>query len=186
MTFPRSKLLIAAAFGAVALSACANHGYSDDADQMTATTEQPNIVALAASQDNLSTLVAAVKAADLVDTLSGSGPFTVFAPDNAAFEKLPAGTIDTLLLPSNKATLQSVLTYHVVAGEVRAEDLVALITSNGGTAMVSTVNGGKLSARVENGNVLLTDAKGNTSTVTSTNIDASNGVVHLIDTVVMP
>ena len=151
-----------------------------------AAVETGTIVAVAAGNDALSTLVAAVTAADLVDTLNSDGPFTVFAPPNDAFAKLPEGTVETLLMPENKATLAGILTYHVVAGEVMAADLVQAITDNGGTFTVTTVNGADLNASIVDGNVILTDATGGTATVTATDIDASNGVVHLIDTVVMP
>ena len=151
-----------------------------------AAVETGTIVAVAAGNDALSTLVAAVTAADLVDTLNSDGPFTVFAPPNDAFAKLPEGTLETLLLPENKATLAGILTYHVVAGEVMAADLVQAITDNGGTYTVPTVNGADLTASIVDGNVILTDATGGTATVIATDIDASNGVVHLIDTVVMP
>tara|TARA_R110000764_G_scaffold100649_1_gene185769 strand:+ start:3381 stop:4007 length:627 start_codon:yes stop_codon:yes gene_type:complete len=151
-----------------------------------AAVETGTIVAVAAGNDALSTLVAAVTAADLIDTLNSDGPFTVFAPPNDAFAKLPEGTVETLLMPENKATLAGILTYHVVAGEVMAADLVQAITDNGGTFTVTTVNGADLTASIVDGNVILTDATGGTATVTATDIDASNGVVHLIDTVVMP
>ena len=151
-----------------------------------AAAETGTIVAVAAGNDALSTLVAAVTAAGLVDTLNSDGPFTVFAPPNDAFAKLPEGTVETLLLPENKATLAGILTYHVVAGEVMAADLVQAITDNGGTYTIPTVNGAGLTAAIVDGNVILTDAAGGTATVIATDIDASNGVVHLIDTVVMP
>ncbi|MFT5775331.1 fasciclin domain-containing protein [Hyphomonas sp.] len=151
-----------------------------------AAVETGTIVAVAAGNDALSTLVAAVTAADLVDTLNSDGPFTVFAPPNDAFAKLPEGTVETLLLPENKATLAGILTYHVVAGEVMAADLVQAITDNGGTYTIPTVNGANLTAAIVDGKVVLTDAAGGTATVIATDIDASNGVVHLIDTVVMP
>lgn len=132
------------------------------------------------------TLVAAVKAAGLVETLSGTGPFTVFAPTNDAFAKLPAGTVETLLKPENKATLTSILTYHVVPGKLAAADVVAAIQAGGGKAELTTVQGGKLTGSIVDGKVILTDAKGGTSTVTATDIMESNGVIHVIDTVVMP
>lgn len=144
------------------------------------------IVDVAASNGDFSTLVAAVKAADLAGTLSGAGPFTVFAPTNAAFGKLPAGTVDNLLTPPQKSTLTSVLTYHVVAGKVKAADLVAKIKAGGGKAMVTTVQGGMLTASMSGDSVILTDAKGGTSRVVATDVKASNGVIHAIDTVVMP
>lgn len=146
----------------------------------------PDIVSIAASDDNFGTLVAAVKAADLVGTLQGDGPFTVFAPTNAAFDKLPAGTIPTLLKPENKSQLQGVLTYHVVAGEVKAADLVHAIKDNGGIYNITTVNGGTLSAQLIEGAPYLIDANRNAARITATDIDASNGVVHVIDKVVLP
>lgn len=144
------------------------------------------VVDIAAGSRDHSTLGAAVQAAGLVDTLKGSGPFTVFAPTNAAFGKLPAGTVDNLLKPENKGTLTSVLTYHVVPGRLMAADVARAIQSGGGSATVTTVQGGRLTARVENGAVVLTDAKGGKARVTATDLSAGNGVVHVIDTVVMP
>ena len=138
-----------------------------------------------ASPDH-TTLVAAVQAAGLVDTLKGTGPFTVFAPTNAAFDKLPAGTVDGLLEPAAKDQLTSVLTYHVVAGNVDAAELTRQIEAGGGSATLTTVQGGTLTARVDGGNVVLTDAKGGTSTVTAADLRQSNGVIHVIDTVLMP
>lgn len=131
------------------------------------------------------TLVAAVKAAGLVDTLSGAGPFTVFAPTNDAFAKLPAGTVDTLLLPQNKAMLQSVLTYHVVPGRITAQELMAKISAGGGRATLTTVQGGTLFATMMGDTVMLTDAKGGMSHVTQANVMQSNGVIHVVDTVLM-
>lgn len=144
------------------------------------------IVENASTASNLTTLVAAVKAADLVETLSGPGPFTVFAPTNNAFAKLPAGTVETLVKPENKATLTSILTYHVVPGRLTAKDIMAAIRTGGGEAKVTTVNGGQLTASMMGGKLMLTDAKGGMSMVTMANIMQSNGVVHVIDTVVMP
>ena len=138
-----------------------------------------------ASPDH-TTLVAAVQAAGLVDTLKGTGPFTVFAPTNAAFDKLPAGTVDGLLEPAAKDQLTSVLTYHVVAGNVDAAELTRQIEAGGGSATLTTVQGGTLTARVDGGNVVLTDANGGTSTVTAADLRQSNGVIHVIDTVLMP
>jgi uncharacterized surface protein with fasciclin (FAS1) repeats len=138
-----------------------------------------DIVGLAVATPDLSTLVAAVKAAGLVSTLQGSGPFTVFAPTNAAFAALPAGTLDSLLLPENKATLAGILTYHVVAGKVLSTDL-----KDG--QVVTTVKGDKLTVNVGGGKVTLTDAKGGKATVKAADIMASNGVVHVIDAVVLP
>ena len=144
------------------------------------------IVQNASAASNLSTLVAAVKAADLVETLSGPGPFTVFAPTNAAFAKLPAGTVTTLLKPENKAQLASVLTYHVVSGNITAKAALAAIKAGGGKATLTTVQGEALTARVTNGKIVLTDAKGGKSTVTTADVMQSNGVVHVVDTVLMP
>ena len=137
------------------------------------------------SQDH-TTLVAAVKAAGLVDTLKGTGPFTVFAPTNAAFGKLPAGTVDTLLKPENKAMLSGILTYHVVAGRVMAKDVIKLIKQGGGKAEIKTVAGGMLTATLDGKAVMLTDAKGNSAKVVAVDLVSSNGVVHVIDSVVLP
>lgn len=144
------------------------------------------IVQNASAASNLTTLVAAVKAADLVDTLSGPGPFTVFAPTNAAFAKLPAGTVETLVKPENKATLTSILTYHVVAGRLTSADIARAIKAGGGKAVLTTVNGGTLTGSMMGNKLILTDAKGGTSTVTMANVMQSNGVVHVIDSVVLP
>lgn len=145
-----------------------------------------NIVGTAAGSADHTMLVAAVKAAGLVDTLSGKGPFTVFAPTNAAFAKLPAGTVDNLLKPENKAQLQAVLTYHVVAGKLMAKDVLAAIKAGGGKAVVTTVQGGKLTASLMGNRVMLTDAKGRMAHVTTADLDTTNGVIHVIDGVVLP
>ncbi|MBC7651241.1 MAG: fasciclin domain-containing protein [Deinococcales bacterium] len=145
-----------------------------------------NIVQNAINSKDHTTLVAAVKAAGLVETLSSAGPFTVFAPTNAAFNKLPAGTVATLVKPENKATLTSILTYHVVAGKYNAKDIVKLIKKGNGTAEFTTVQGGILKASLKGKRVLLTDAKGGKSYVTIADVNQSNGVIHVIDTVVMP
>ena len=142
-----------------------------------------DIVDVAAGSKAHTTLVAAVKAADLVTTLKSKGPFTVFAPTNDAFAKLPAGTVDNLLKPENKATLVSILTYHVVAGKLDAKAVLAAIKKGGGKAVLTTVQGGKLTATVVNGKVVLTDEKGGKATVTATNLESSNGVIHVIDAV---
>ncbi|CAN1500532.1 COG2335 Secreted and surface protein containing fasciclin-like repeats [Flavobacteriaceae bacterium] len=138
-----------------------------------------------ASKDH-TTLVAAVTAAGLVETLSGKGPFTVFAPTNEAFTKLPTGTVETLLKPENKAMLQAVLTYHVIAGSLDSKAVVAAIKKGNGTATVTTVQGGKLKASLSGKNVILTDEKGNTSTIVAVDIISSNGIIHVIDSVVLP
>jgi uncharacterized surface protein with fasciclin (FAS1) repeats len=144
------------------------------------------IVGVAASNENFSTLVAAVKAADLVGTLNSEGPFTVFAPTNEAFAKLPAGTVESLLKSENKATLSSILTYHVVAGKFMAADVIKAIQANDGKFVITTVNGEKLTAHIMDGKVMLQDSKGGSSTIILTDVAASNGVIHAIDSVVMP
>lgn len=132
------------------------------------------------------TLVAAVKAAGLVDTLKGSGPFTVFAPTNEAFAKLPAGTVETLLKPENKEMLTRILTYHVVAGRWGAAELKKQIKEGHGQATLKTVSGGTLTAMMQGDNIILKDEKGDTSTVTIPNVFQSNGVIHVVDTVLLP
>lgn len=148
--------------------------------------EDKTIVAIAAGNENFSTLVAAVKAAELIETLNSEGPFTVFAPVNDAFAKLPEGTVASLLKAENKETLTSILTYHVVSGKFMAADVVKAINSNNGQFKITTVQGGILTASLSGANVILTDTKGNISTVVIADVDASNGVIHAIDTVVMP
>ena len=145
-----------------------------------------DIVDVAISSDDHSTLVAAVVAADLVSTLKSEGPFTVFAPTNDAFAKLPAGTVDFLLKPENKSILAGILTYHVVSGSVDAKAVLAAIKSGGGKVVLTTVAGGKLTASVMDGKVVLTDEKDGQSIVTATDLKGSNGVIHVIDTVLMP
>ena len=132
------------------------------------------------------TLVAAVKAAGLVDTLNSPGPFTVFAPTNDAFAKLPAGTVDTLVKPENKATLTKILTYHVVAGKLSAKDIKAGIKAGHGKYAMTTVEGGTLTATMKGGKIMLTDEKGGMATITTADVFQSNGVIHVIDTVLMP
>jgi uncharacterized surface protein with fasciclin (FAS1) repeats len=144
------------------------------------------IVENASKSADHTTLVAAVKAAGLVETLSGPGPFTVFAPTNAAFQKLPAGTVDTLVKPESKKALTGILTYHVVAGRMTAQDLAKAIEQGGGTAKLTTVAGGSLTATQTGGTITLKDAKGGTSKVTQGDVMQSNGVVHVVDTVLMP
>lgn len=145
-----------------------------------------DIVDVAAGSKDHTTLVAAVKAAGLVETLKSAGPFTVFAPTNDAFAKLPAGTVETLLKPENKAALTGILTYHVIAGNLDAAAVVAAIKKGNGKAEVATVAGGKLTASIENGKVILTDGKGGKATVTATDLKGSNGVIHVIDAVLLP
>ena len=145
-----------------------------------------NIIENAVNSSDHTTLVAAVKAAGLVATLQGAGPFTVFAPTNEAFEKLPKGTVESLLKPENKAMLTKVLTYHVVAGKWDAKDLAKLIKDGGGSATLKTVAGGTLTATMKGNKIMLTDEKGGVSTVTIKNVYQSNGVIHVVDTVLLP
>ena len=162
---------------ALSLAACAPAATSE----ATAPAKPGTIVDVAVANGNFKTLVAAVKAAGLVDTLNSAGPFTVFAPTDAAFAKLPAGTVDTLLKPENKATLVKILTYHVVPGKVEAATVVTLDGKK-----VATVQGQDVTVNVAGGKVSLTEAMGGTSNVTATDVQASNGVIHVIDTVLMP
>ncbi|WP_394729641.1 fasciclin domain-containing protein [Altererythrobacter sp. GH1-8] len=188
------KLTLALASAAsLAVAACAETETQDtmadeaSADMTTnADTAAGTIVEVAQGNDDFSTLVAAVTAAELGETLSGEGPFTVFAPSNAAFEKLPEGTVKTLTTEDTE-TLGTILKYHVVAGNVDAATLTQAITDAGDEGYtVETVGGGTLTAAVVDGKVVLTDATGGTATVTATDVAASNGVIHVIDTVLMP
>ena len=145
-----------------------------------------NIVQNAMQSKDHTTLVAAVKAAGLVGTLEGKGPFTVFAPTNAAFEKLPTGTVDTLLKPENKEKLAGILTYHVVAGKWTAEQLAEKIKAGNGAAELKTVNGETLTAKMDGDSIVLTDERGDSAKVVIGNVMQSNGVIHVIDTVLMP
>src|SRR5665213_1298639 len=145
-----------------------------------------NIVQNAVNSDDHTTLVAAVKAAGLVDTLEGPGPFTVFAPTNEAFAKLPAGTVETLLKPENKEMLTKILTYHVVSGKMDSKDIAAAIKAGMGKAELNTVSGGKLWASMQGKDLIPTDEKGDKSKVTIANVEQSNGVIHVIDTVLLP
>jgi uncharacterized surface protein with fasciclin (FAS1) repeats len=148
--------------------------------------QSKDIVATAASVDDFSTLVTAVKAADLVEVLQSKGPFTVFAPVNQAFKDLPDGTLKTLLNKENITTLQSVLTYHVVKGNVMAEDVLAGIEKGGGKLSVKTVSGKEFTVMLKGENVVIMDQNGNSAKILKTDIKASNGVIHVIDTVIMP
>lgn len=145
-----------------------------------------NIVENAVNSKDHTTLVAAVKAADLVETLQSKGPFTVFAPTNEAFANLPKGTVETLLKPENKKLLQTILTYHVVAGKFSAADVVAAIKNGNGKAALKTVSGGTLTAWLKGNEVYLTDENGNSAKVTIADVNQSNGVIHVIDAVVTP
>jgi uncharacterized surface protein with fasciclin (FAS1) repeats len=153
---------------------------------VAAVKQQKDIVDIAVGSEAHTTLVAAVKAADLVATLKSAGPFTVFAPVNEAFAKLPAGTVETLLKPENKAMLSKILTYHVVAGNLDAAAVIAAVKKGKGKAVVATVSGGSLTVTVEGGKVKLTDENGGSAFVTTADLKGSNGVIHVIDAVVLP
>ena len=183
---------------AAMLGGCETYGMDDGSQMASASADTTvmvggaamypsrNIVENAVNSADHTTLVAAVKAAGLVDTLSSPGPFTVFAPTNDAFAKLPAGTVDTLLKPQNKQMLTDVLTYHVVPGRVSASQLMQMIRDGGGMARLETVNGGTLTARMQGGNVVLVDARGGTATVTQADVFQSNGVIHVTNAVSLP
>ncbi len=183
------KLALASTI-AWSIAACSPEAATDDVateDAMAAEEAAPGtIVDVAVGDDNLSTLVAAVTAAELGDTLSGEGPFTVFAPNNEAFAKLPEGTVETLTTDDTE-TLGTILTYHVIAQAVDAASLTGAIEGAGeGGYEIPTVNGGTLTANVVDGAVVLTDAAGGTATITAVDVEASNGIVHVIDSVLMP
>jgi uncharacterized surface protein with fasciclin (FAS1) repeats len=200
MTFSRSAAAMTAVL-ALSLSACTTMDGDAGMNGMGRTSASaggtvmvggaamyPNrtIVQNAVNSRDHTTLVAAVQAAGLADTLSGAGPFTVFAPTNAAFQKLPAGTVETLLRPENRGMLQSVLTYHVVPGRLTAADLMQRIKAGGGQARLTTVQGGTLTARMMGNRVMLVDAKGGMSHVTQADVMQSNGVIHVTDSVSLP
>jgi uncharacterized surface protein with fasciclin (FAS1) repeats len=184
-SIPRLAATLAAATAlTVGAAACSSDDSDSTADTTTSTTEAPaeemgTIVDVASGNPDFSTLVTAVTAADLAETLSGEGPYTVFAPTNAAFEALPSGTLDELTMPENKDTLTAILTYHVVAGEVLSGDL-----TDG--QEVETVQGETLTVGVTDDGVTLTDASGNTVNVVTADVEASNGVIHAIDGVLLP
>ena len=179
----RIALLSAAALGALALTATIVAPVSAQEKTVmvggAAMFPSRNIIQNAVNSRDHTTLVAAVKAAGLVDTLEGKGPFTVFAPTNTAFGKLPAGTVDNLVKPENKPTLTKILTYHVVPGRLEASDL-----TDG--KKLKTAEGEELTVKKADGKVMIVDAKGGTSTVTISNVHQSNGVIHVVDTVLMP
>ncbi|MFH7019161.1 fasciclin domain-containing protein [Flavobacterium sp. FlaQc-47] len=145
-----------------------------------------NIIENAVNSKDHTTLVAAVKAAGLVETLQGKGPFTVFAPTNAAFDKLPAGTVETLLKPENKKMLQTILTYHVVAGKMNASDIAKAIKAGKGKATLKTVSGGTLTAWMDGKDLYISDESGSKAKVTIADVNQSNGVIHVVDTVLLP
>ena len=196
MKTPRHAAIAAASLASTLLiAACSNaEETAPPAEAMPAEAAAPapaeaqgTIVAVAQGAGDFSTLVAAVQAAGLVDTLNGGGPFTVFAPTDAAFGKVPAATREALLAPAGKADLAKILTYHVVAGRVDAATLTQQIRDGGGSATLTTVEGGTLTARAgADGSVTLTDENGGSATVVQADVAASNGVIHAIDTVVMP
>jgi len=180
------KLLTLLFAVALATSASAAFAQEDPMVGGAAMFPSKNIVENALNSQDHTTLVAAVKAAGLVDTLEGAGPFTVFAPTNEAFAKLPAGTVDTLLKPENLDTLKKVLTYHVVAGRITTDDLKKMIHDGGGKATLTTVEGGSLWVMWKGGKFWIKDDKGNMASITIPNVYQSNGVIQVIDTVLMP
>ena len=203
MTFTprRSILVVGVAAGAIFAGACspadtaetpapaeATEAAAQEAPMVGGAPMYPTktIVENAVNSADHTTLVAAVTAAGLVETLSGPGPFTVFAPTDAAFAKLPAGTVESLVEPANKATLTKILTYHVVPGRVTAADLMGQIQAGGGSASLTTVEGGTLTASLRGNAVILTDETGGEATVTQADVFQSNGVIHVTDTVSMP
>jgi uncharacterized surface protein with fasciclin (FAS1) repeats len=175
-----------AGLGAIALSAGSAANARNPMVGGAAMYPTRNIVENAVNSKDHTTLVAAVKAAGLVETLSSKGPFTVFAPTNAAFAKLPAGTVETLVKPENKGTLTSILTYHVVPGRITAGQIASMAARNRGTATLKTVQGESLRFRKSGRGWVVVDAKGGTSRITIANVMQSNGVIHVIDTVLMP
>jgi uncharacterized surface protein with fasciclin (FAS1) repeats len=186
-TITRSLAIVLSAAAIVAAPAIAHKGKDHHGHGGAQAAATPTIVGAAAANPDFSTLVAAVQAAGLVDTLNGAGPFTVFAPTNAAFDALPSGTVQTLLRPENRDALAGVLTYHVVAGRVSAADVGRLIREGRGRATITTVNGQTLTASRDNhGSIVLTDARGGRSVIRATDLNQSNGVIHVIDRVVLP
>ena len=153
---------------------------------LSSSNSEMNIVETAVSNDNFSTLVTAVQAGELVDALSSEGPFTVFAPTNDAFNNLPEGTLETLLMPENRQTLQSILTYHVVNGSYMASDVVNAINQNDGQFTVTTLQGNDLTLKIWEGDVYVKDVNGNKAKVIITDVETSNGVIHAINNVVLP
>jgi uncharacterized surface protein with fasciclin (FAS1) repeats len=183
------KTLVMFMLVAASLTVAASNAFAQGNNPMVggaAMYSTKDIVDNAVNSADHTTLVAAVKAAGLVQTLKGKGPFTVFAPTNGAFDKLPSGTVEMLVKPENKAMLTKILTYHVVAGKYDAKKLMKAIRKGGGTASLKTVSGGTLMAMMNGNSIVLKDEKGNTSNVTIADVRQSNGVIHVIDTVVMP
>ena len=202
MPISRSILFPAAGFVALGLAGCSDMMMAENQAPAAQSAAQPaeqtvmvggapmypskNIVENAVNSADHTTLVAAVQAGGLADTLSGPGPFTVFAPTNSAFGELPAGTVDRLLLPENKPALTKVLTYHVVPGRLMASDLAAMAAAGGGQARLTTVDGAPLDVMVQDGTVMVRDERGRVATVTTGDVMQSNGVIHVVDTVLLP
>ena len=193
MKLTRITLLSAAAVVALALAGIATTpNFAQAAKEQTVTVggapmyPSKNIIQNAINSKDHTTLVAAVKAAGLVDTLMSPGPFTVFAPVNKAFEKLPKGTVETLLKPANKGTLTAVLTYHVVAGKLSADDLMSMVKAGGGKATLTTVQGETLTVMEAGRKLEIIDSKGDKSIITIADVNQSNGVIHVVDTVLLP
>jgi uncharacterized surface protein with fasciclin (FAS1) repeats len=182
----KKPLLAALAVAALAITSLSAHAQKDPDVGGAAMYPGKTIVENAVNSPIHKTLVAAVKAAGLVDTLNSAGPFTVFAPTDDAFAKLPAGTVETLVKPENKDTLVKILTYHVVAGKISSKELDRMIKKGGGKATLKTVQGEDLTARMSDGKIMLTDAKGGMATIITADVFQSNGVIHVIDTVLMP
>lgn len=182
----KMKKLIIAAFAVAAIAFAPKVYAQDPMVGGAAMYPTKNIVENAVNSKDHTTLVAAVKAAGLVETLESAGPFTVFAPTNEAFAKLPAGTVDNLVKPENKATLTKILTYHVVAGRISSADLVEKIKAGGGSATLTTVEGGTLTAKLKGSKIYLVDEKGGKSWITIADVFQSNGVIHVVNTVLMP
>lgn len=182
LTFKTAALAVLAA----TTTLTAAPAFADHHKAAAAAAAEANIVETAISTGVHTTLVAAVTAAGLGDVLASPGPFTVFAPTDDAFGKLPDGTVEMLVLPENKATLTAILTYHAVAGAVTSTDLIKLITDNGGAATIPTVAGATLTAAIVDGKVVITDAKGGKATVTTADVQTSNGVIHVTDAVFLP
>ncbi|HET9538808.1 MAG TPA: fasciclin domain-containing protein [Mesorhizobium sp.] len=181
------KLISSIFAGALALSAAASIAYAANPQVGGVPMyDDKNIIENAVNSKDHTTLVAAVKAAGLVETLQGPGPFTVFAPTNAAFEALPAGTVETLLKPENKDKLTKILTCHVVGGEAFSKDIMKMVDQDEGAHPVKTVGGCTFTAKYEGGKVLIEDENGNTAIVTIADVDQSNGVIHVIDKVLLP
>jgi uncharacterized surface protein with fasciclin (FAS1) repeats len=180
------KSILALAVAALAFAPLAATAQTDPTVGGAPMYANKNIIQNAVNSPIHKTLVAAVKAGGLVDTLEGAGPFTVFAPTDDAFAKLPAGTVDTLVKPENKATLDKILTYHVVAGDITSKDLKKWIKKGGGTYSAKTVEGGTLTFTMDMGKIKITDEKGGSAYITTADVKQSNGEIHVIDSVLMP